>query len=273
MTETLLIEHQNGIRLGSFLLLLAVLVGLEGLSPRRARPVPQAKRRFVNAALLLLGALALRLLPSLLPVGVALQVQARQLGLLPWLSLPWSAQALITIVALDFVVYLQHVLLHKAPLLWRVHRVHHTDVVMDVSTGLRFHPLEILLSALLKAAAVVVLGAGALAVLCYEVLLNAAAMFTHSNLHLPARLDALLRWVFVTPDMHRVHHSQHRFETDSNYGNLLSCWDRCFKTYVPAPRDGHTGMRIGLRYARDAASQTLAAQLWLPFRGEAKEAD
>ena len=188
-----------------------------------------------------------------------------RVGILPQLPLPVIVQGMVAILALDFILYWQHVLTHKVPVLWRVHRVHHSDLAMDATTGLRFHPLETVLSMGLKTTAVILLGANALTVLCYEILLNAAALFTHSNLRLPETVEKYLRWLLVTPDMHRIHHSTVCQETDSNYGNFLSCWDRWCNSYRADPGTNHVDMCIGLDYARTPESQTLSAQLALPF--------
>lgn len=269
MEQTALIEHHAALRLACFCLLLLLLAGLEYRFPR----VPDTRRGrwLVNAALLLIGILILRLAPALTPVAVALQVNAAQFGLLPGLPLPAMLHALLVIVLLDCLIYWQHVLLHKAPLLWRAHQVHHADLQVDVSTGLRFHPLETVLSAGLKSLAVLLLGADALAVVCYEILLNAAAMFTHSNVRLPAGLERGLRRILVTPDMHRIHHSLLVAESNSNYGNLLSCWDRWFGTYTPAPQRRYASMPVGLSYAREQREQKMLAQLGLPFSTQPRE--
>lgn len=263
MEKTALIEHHAALRLACFCLLLLLLAGLEYRFPRA--PDQRRGRWLVNAGLLLIGTLILRLVPALVPVAVALQVNATQFGLLPGLALPGPVHGLLVIVLLDCVIYWQHVLLHRLPLLWRAHQVHHADLQVDVSTGLRFHPLETVLSAGLKSLAVLLLGADALAVVCYEILLNAAAMFTHSNVQLPAGLERGLRRILVTPDMHRIHHSLLVPESNSNYGNLLSCWDRWFGTYTPAPQHHYATMPLGLSYVQEQRQQKLLAQLGLPF--------
>jgi sterol desaturase/sphingolipid hydroxylase (fatty acid hydroxylase superfamily) len=172
------------------------------------------------------------------------------------------------VIALDFVIWLQHVMVHAVPVLWRLHRVHHADPDFDLTTGVRFHPIEIVLSMLIKFATIVVLGPPVLAVVIFEVLLNASAMFNHGNLHLPAALDRALRWFIVTPDMHRVHHSVEDDETNSNFGFCLSWWDRLFGTYRGQPRAGHVGMTIGIRGHSDPREVTrLPGMLMLPFRG------
>jgi sterol desaturase/sphingolipid hydroxylase (fatty acid hydroxylase superfamily) len=202
-------------------------------------------------------------------VGVALLAETRQWGLFQSIPAPeWLAIA-ASILILDLVVYLQHVLFHAAPALWRLHRMHHADLEFDVTTGLRFHPVEIVISMLIKMGLVAALGAPALAVLIFEVLLNATSMFNHGNVRMPAALDAVLRWFVVTPDMHRVHHSIVPRETNSNFGFNLSCWDRLFGTYRRAPAAGHEGMTIGVEQFRDPRELRLDRMLAQPWRGEA----
>jgi sterol desaturase/sphingolipid hydroxylase (fatty acid hydroxylase superfamily) len=174
----------------------------------------------------------------------------------------------LTLLLLDLAIYVQHVLTHAVPALWRLHRVHHTDLDLDVTTGVRFHPFEILLSVLYKIALVVALGAHPLAVLIFEVLLNGSSLFNHANVRLPAMLERWLRLIWVTPEMHRVHHSVLRRETDSNYGSCLSLWDRLFGTYVAQPQAGHDRMTIGLEAFRTPAEQSLWSLLMQPVRRE-----
>jgi sterol desaturase/sphingolipid hydroxylase (fatty acid hydroxylase superfamily) len=201
---------------------------------------------------------------------MALFAQAQGWGLFNTYAVPAWAAIAASIVALDLAIYLQHVLFHAVPALWRLHRVHHADLDFDVTTGARFHPLEIVLSMLIKFAAIAVLGAPAVAVLVFEVLLNALAMFNHANVRIPAPIDRALRVVLVTPDMHRVHHSIEGDETDSNFGFNLSLWDRLFGTYRAGPRAGHEAMTIGIREFRDPGQcATLPGMLAIPFRGAA----
>jgi sterol desaturase/sphingolipid hydroxylase (fatty acid hydroxylase superfamily) len=183
-----------------------------------------------------------------------------------WVVPAWAAVP-IAVIALDFVIYLQHVLFHAVPALWRLHRMHHADLEFDVTTGARFHPIEIALSMVIKLTIVAALGAPALAVLIFEVLLNATAMFNHSNVRLPAWVDHVLRWMVVTPDMHRVHHSVVVRETNSNFGFNLPWWDRLFGTYRDQPAAGHERMTIGVEEFRDPAEQRLDRMLSQPFRG------
>jgi len=211
---------------------------------------------------------------ELAAVGVALTAEQQGWGLVHWLQVPLWLAVPLCVVALDALIYFQHRLFHAVPWLWRLHRMHHADLELDVTSGLRFHPLEILLSMAIKVAAVVVLGAPALAVLLFEVILNATSMFNHGNVRLPRRLDRWLRLVVVTPDMHRVHHSWLRHETDSNFGFNLPWWDRLFGTYRDQPEQGHLGMTIGLEQFRDPGELRLDRMLLQPWRPpEASEAD
>jgi len=251
-------------RVAVFALLLAVLAWAEWRWPRhRARP-DRRHRWPVNLGFGVAGALSLRLLMPWLAIDAALWARQHHVGLLQalpaWLAVP------LTLVALDLVIYAQHRLMHRVGWLWRLHRMHHSDLALDVSSGVRFHPLEILLSMALKIAAVLALGAAPAAVLAFEILLNGFAMFTHANLALPAWLDRPLRWLVVTPDMHRIHHSLRRDEHDSNYGFNLSCWDRLFRSYREAPRQPQATLPLGLDRFRDKPEQRFGALLLQPFR-------
>jgi sterol desaturase/sphingolipid hydroxylase (fatty acid hydroxylase superfamily) len=264
--QTLVLGNEMAIRLGCFAAVLAVMTAWEIWLPRRARAAGRGRRWSANFGLVAIDGAILRLLFPLAAVGAAALAKDKGWGLLNVLeTAPWLAVA-ITVVALDLAIYAQHVAFHKIPALWRLHRVHHSDVDLDVTTGLRFHPLEIVLSMMLKAAIVIALGAPALGVIIFEVVLNALAMFNHANVYLPPRSDRILRRLVVTPDMHRVHHSIHRDETDSNFGFNLSVWDRLFATYRAEPRDGHEEMTIGLdtfRTSRDGALHRLLIQPFL----------
>lgn len=269
--DAFLLSHEPSIRAGAFLVVLAVMAVAEAASPRRRREIPRLLRWTNNLALVLLDTLIVRLVFPVLAVGVAVAAQTQGFGLFNQWAVPGWFAVLASIVILDLVIYLQHVLFHAVPALWRLHRVHHADVEIDVTTGLRFHPIEILLSMTIKLAAVAALGAPPVAVLLFEVILNAMAMFNHSNLELPERLDRLLRLVVVTPDMHRVHHSIERVETDSNYGFNLSLWDRLLGTYRAQPAAGHRGMTIGIERFRDRREAWLDRMLTQPFRDPAPE--
>ena len=256
------------IRMGVFGGLL-VLFGLwEYLAPRRKRRVSQSARWRTNLALVVIDSVALRLVALVVPllaVGAAADAGALGWGLLNQFVLPGWLELLLALLILDFAIWAQHLVTHKVPLFWRFHRVHHADRDMDVTTGVRFHPVEIAASMLLKVALVYGLGPSPLAVLVFEVLLNGTALFNHANLALPGRVDAALRLVLVTPDMHRVHHSALRKEHDSNYGFSLSLWDRLFHTYRASPALGHDGMTVGLQWQADQP-QRLGWSLLLPFR-------
>src|SRR5262245_35467785 len=264
------LSHQSAIRLGAFGGVLALMALWEFFAPRRRLITSRPVRWASNLGLVVLDAVAVRLLLPLGAVGMALVARERGWGLFNNLPLPgWLAVAL-AVVALDLVIYLQHVLFHAVPLLWRLHLVHHADLDFDVSTGVRFHTLEILLSMGIKMAAVVLLGAPAVAVLLFEVLLNATSMFGHGNVRLPAWLDRVLRLVVVTPEMHRVHHSVRWRGTNSNFGFNLPWWDYLFGTYRAQPAAGHEGMTIGLQQFRDERQVERLDQLLLfPLVGEA----
>jgi sterol desaturase/sphingolipid hydroxylase (fatty acid hydroxylase superfamily) len=240
----------------------------ELLAPRRRLTLSRPVRWLSNLGLVVLDNLAVRLLVPAGAVGAALLAEQHGWGLFHNLLLPEWLVVVLSVVALDLVIYLQHVVFHAVPLLWRLHMVHHADLDFDVTTGVRFHTLEILLSLGIKLVAVVLLGAPAVAVLIFEVLLNATSMFSHGNVRLPARLDRLLRLVLVTPDMHRVHHSTDPRETNSNFGFNLPWWDYLFGTYRARPAAGLDGMTIGLEQYRDARrADRLHWMLLLPFIG------
>lgn len=258
-----LVSQEAAVRLTVFLAFFAVIVVLQRLSPRR--DVPGGWRRSAtNIALVVVGTLVLRLGFPLLAFDLALRQEANGAGLLN----AWPAWLGVTagILVLDLAIYWQHRILHKVPLLWRMHRVHHADTGFDVTTGLRFHPFEIAFSMLIKLGLIALFGIPALAVVVFEILLNAGSLFTHANVSLTGPPERRLRWFVVTPEMHRIHHSVHRDETDSNFGFHLSLWDRVFRSYKAEPRDGHRAMSIGLADYRSDTEQTLPALLVNPFR-------
>ncbi len=261
-------ENEALIRLIVFLSLFAILASLEALAPRRIRSQPRSTRWVTNWGVTLLNTFTLRLMAFAMPllaVGAALDAEAQGWGVFNVLALPLWLETIAVVLILDFAIWLQHLITHKVPLLWRLHRVHHADVDMDVTTAIRFHPVEIALSMLLKIGLVYLLGPAAIAVVLFEILLNGTAMFNHANLALPTKFDRALRRVLVTPDMHRVHHSVHRHEHDSNYGFALSIWDRMFGTYIAQPAAGHDAMKVGLQWQDDRPSK-LSWSLALPFR-------
>ena len=257
------------IRLGAALSVFAVMALWEVFSPRRAMLVGRARRWPSNLGILVLDALLVRLLIPVAAVGVAVIATQRGWGLLN--ITPWPAwlEMLAGFLALDLAIYAQHVAFHKVPVLWRLHRMHHADLDIDVSTGLRFHPIEIILSMLIKIAVVILIGVPPIAVVAFEVVLNATSMFNHSNAAMPSWLDRIVRLVVVTPDMHRVHHSVLRHETDSNFGFNLPWWDRLFGTYRPQPEAGHDRMTIGLPAFRDREELRLDRLITQPFRDDA----
>ncbi len=248
--------------------LLVLFAGLEAWAPRRARVLPRAGRWITNLAMTVLNTLALRAVTVAMPflaVGAALDAWTHQWGLFNRLEWPVFWEIGLSLVLLDLAIWVQHLITHKVPLFWRFHRVHHADRDFDVTTAVRFHPVEIVASMGIKIGLVYALGPQAVAVVLFEVLLNGAALFSHANLRLPPWLDRSLRWVIVTPDMHRVHHSVIRAEHDSNYGFALSLWDRIFRTYRAEPEAGHDGMIVGLEW-QDERPAKLGWSLWLPFR-------
>ncbi len=262
-----MLTHEPAIRLVAFLAVLAIMALWEMLAPRRNREFPQFLRWSNNFALVIIGTLLVRLTFPIVAVGMAVVAQERGWGLLNVLRAPGWVAFVVSVIALDMAIYCQHVMFHAVPPLWRLHRMHHADLEFDVSTGVRFHPVEILLSMAIKLAAVACLGPPASAVLVFEVLLNATSMFSHSNVRIPPAIDRVLRRVVVTPDMHRVHHSIHPYETNSNFGFNLPWWDRLFGTYRAQPRDGHEQMTIGLEQFRTRRELWIDRLLIQPFRG------
>ena len=252
------------VRLAAFASVFALMAAWELAAPVRRRRLPRAKRWSANFGLIVLGSVLLRLVLPTSAVALAALAHQEEWGLLNRFALPDWAAILLGVLFLDFAIYLQHVLFHAVPALARLHAVHHADPDFDLTTGIRFHPIEMLLSALIKFAAVVALGAPVLAVLVFEVLLNGTAMFNHANVALPPWLELWVRRLIVTPDMHRIHHSVIESERNSNYGFCLSVWDRLLGTYTRAPRGE---LDIGLAAWRDPAEvATLGGALGLPFR-------
>lgn len=252
------------IRLAFFFAVLAVVAVWEIIAPRRALTDNKGRRWVANLSMVVIDTAAVRLLP-VLPVGMALISQERGWGVLNIIMMPTWIKFALAVAALDFVIYLQHVLFHFLPILWRLHRMHHTDLDIDVTTGNRFHPIEIVISAGIKLGAVALIGPPAAAVVAFEVALNATSQFNHGNVRMPETLDRWLRRVVVTPDMHRVHHSVIPHETNSNFGFNLPWWDRLCGTYRPQPEQGHIAMSIGLKEFRDPTALTLPKLLIQPF--------
>jgi sterol desaturase/sphingolipid hydroxylase (fatty acid hydroxylase superfamily) len=268
MTDNLL-ANEPAIRLGLFLAVLAAMAVWEVAAPRRRREIPRLIRWTNNLGVVAVDTVLVRLAFPVVAVGLAVFASEQGWGLLNALELPFWLVFVLSVLALDLAIYLQHVMFHAVPALWRLHRMHHADLEFDVSTGLRFHPLEILLSMGLKLAVVAALGPPAIAVLVFEVLLNATSMFNHGNVRLPERVDRILRLLVVTPDMHRVHHSIHPAETNSNFGFNLPWWDRLLGTYRPQPREGHQAMTIGIEQFRTRRELWLDRMLIQPLRGPA----
>jgi len=260
---------ETAVRLAFFFGLLAAMAAWEGLAPRRQLSQSKAVRWYSNLGIVALSTLVLRATLPVAPFAVARIAAERGWGVLNLMEMPTWLAFVVAFVALDLAIYLQHVLFHAVPALWRLHRMHHADLDFDVSTSLRFHPIEILISVLIKMAVVVLLGAPALAVLAFEVVLNATSMFNHGNVRLPGAWDRWLRWGVVTPDMHRVHHSIVAGETNSNFGFNLPWWDRLVGTYRAQPAAGHDAMTIGIEMFRDPGALHLHRMLVQPFRGAA----
>ena len=256
------------IRLSLFFGVLVAMAIWETRMPRRKRMVPRGRRWFANLGIVALNTVLVRILLPTTVVALAVYARANGWGLLNlrplslWMTVP------LTVIVLDFVIYLQHVMFHAVPLFWRFHRMHHVDLDFDCTTGNRFHPIEIFISMVIKLSAVAALGAPPVGVLIFEILLNGCATFNHSNVFVPLHVDRMLRWFVVTPDMHRVHHSVEEAETNSNFGFSLPWWDRLCGTYCAQPRKGHDGMTVGLNSFRDPEQcHSLPRMLLLPFQG------
>jgi sterol desaturase/sphingolipid hydroxylase (fatty acid hydroxylase superfamily) len=258
-------ENEIAIRLISFIFIFILVAFWEIRMPRRAPTTSKKWRWFTNLSIIAINPLLLRLVFPVLAVGMARMALANGWGLLNHFAMPGLIALVVGIIALDLVIYLQHVMFHAVPILWRLHMVHHADLDYDLTTGLRFHPIEIVLSTVLKLTIIVALGPPAASVIVFEILLNGMAMFNHGNIKLPPSADRLLRLLVVTPDMHRVHHSVISRETNSNYGFNLSIWDRMFGTYLAQPSKGHQDMIIGLAQFRDPKRLTLPWLLMLPI--------
>lgn len=267
--EQLILAYERQIRLGLFVGVFVIVALWELAAPRRVLKLSRQQRWTANLGIAVINTVLVRLVFPTAAVGMAALSAERGWGLLNNFEVPFWLAVPLAVVALDFVVWLQHVMVHAVPVLWRLHRVHHADLDYDLTTGARFHPLEILLSMGIKFAAIVLLGAPVVAVVMFEVLLSACAMFNHGNLRLSASVDRVLRWFLVTPDMHRVHHSVEDDESNSNFGFNLTWWDRMFGTYQAEPRAGQVGMTIGIRSHTDPKEVSrLPGMLVMPFRGK-----
>jgi len=265
--EATLLQYESIIRLTVFAGLFAALALWEWRLPRRVLTVIKLRRWIANAGVVIIYTVLLRLLFPAAAVGAAFFAQQHGWGVFHYLNWPYVVEFLLATLVLDLAIYLQHVMVHAVPLFWRFHRMHHADLDFDVTTGARFHPVEILFSMCLKFAVIFMLGPPLLAVVFFELLLSSTALFNHSNISLPDKVDRWLRLFVVTPDMHRVHHSVHSDETNSNFGFNIPWWDRLFGTYRAQPRDGHVDMTIGLpAFRSQAESASLMGMLLLPFR-------
>jgi sterol desaturase/sphingolipid hydroxylase (fatty acid hydroxylase superfamily) len=259
-------QNEIIIRLTAFFGIMSTLMLLETIVPRRQLAIPRLHRWPSNISIVFLNSLLTKLIMPMSGVAMAVFVQNQQWGILSILNPPFWLNVTIAVVLLDMAIYFQHVMFHALPLLWRLHRMHHTDMEFDVTTGNRFHPLEIIISMLIKYSIIILLGPPPLAVIIFEVALNGTAMFNHANLRLPISFDKYLRLFVVTPDMHRVHHSIAKDETNSNFGFNLPWWDRLFGTYRAQPKLGHKNMVIGLSYPRsEKQCQSLLGMLLTPL--------
>ena len=266
--ETFLLSHEPTVRLAVFLGIFAIIAAWELAAPRRVLRESKSLRWTHNLALTMLNIVLVRVALPVVAIGVAALAAERGMGLLNLFHVPHPLAILLSVLALDLAIYLQHLMFHAVPLFWRLHRVHHADLDFDVTTGARFHPIEIGLSMLIKFAVILALGPPAVAVLVFEMLLNASSMFNHGNVRFPAAIDRVLRRVVVTPDMHRVHHSIDPRETNSNFGFSLPWWDRLFGTYRAEPQAGHEAMTIGIDRFRAPRELWLDRMLLQPFRSE-----
>ena len=267
-----ILNHQTAIRLGSFFLVLVGMGIWEALAPRRVRRLSRLSRWPHNIGIVLVNTLLVRALFPIAAVGLAFYGQSRGWGVLSGVHIPLWILVPLCVVVLDLAIYLQHVMFHAVPLLWRFHRMHHADLDFDVTTGARFHPVEIILSMIIKFAVIIALGPPAVAVLAFEVILNATSMFNHGNVRIPSVIDRVLRCFLVTPDMHRVHHSVEDDETNSNFGFSLPWWDRLFGTYRDQPRAGHEEMTIGIHgFNEPRVCDRLPGMLMIPFIGNVSD--
>lgn len=260
-------ENEASIRLGFFFGILIIMALCELIAPRRVLTTSKAVRWMSNLGIVFVNTAIVRFVSPVLAIPMAAITQEKGWGLLNYLNLPEWFAVLVGVLILDCVIYLQHVMFHTLPILWKLHMMHHADLDFDVTTGTRFHPIEILISMMIKVSAIAVIGPPVMAVLIFEILLNGTAMFNHSNFRLPLGIDRYLRLLVVTPDMHRVHHSVTIRETNSNFGFNFPWWDRLFGTYRAQPAAGHEGMTIGLSQFREPKRLTLPWMIALPFIG------
>ncbi len=257
---------ESEFRLAAFVFVFFVMAVWEHFKPRRENNQQRKQRWPINLGLMVLGAILVKIALGAIVYESALIAEEKNIGILNIFGLSSLFTGVLTIILLDLTIYGQHVLAHKLPLLWKLHQVHHTDLVYDTTTGVRFHPLEIFFSLGVKVVAVFIIGADPSVVILFEIILNTCAVFNHANVNLPLSIDKQLRKIVVTPDMHRVHHSVYRNETDSNYGFSISIWDRIFGTYNDQPKDGHINMKIGLEYARKNEDVNFKELILFPFK-------
>ncbi len=267
MTE-FVITNESTIRMAFFVGIFLIVALVELMVPRRALTTSKKTRWFGNIGIVFINTFLLRLLFPAGAVGISVWIGRQGWGIFNLIQWPFWVEVVLTVIILDFVIYMQHVMFHAVPVLWRLHMMHHADMDYDLTTGTRFHPIEIIISLGIKAVAITVLGAPAVGVIIFEILLNGTAMFNHGNFFVPLGLDRVLRLLVVTPDMHRVHHSVFPNETNSNFGFNLPWWDRLFGTYRSQPTKGHEQMTIGLNQFRDPSRLTLPWMLVLPFIGK-----
>jgi sterol desaturase/sphingolipid hydroxylase (fatty acid hydroxylase superfamily) len=258
-------ENENLLRLGFFILALALLAMLEKALPKRVMKIPRKTRWTRNFSLIIIDTILVKILIPFTLAGMSIYAANNNSGLFNIISINPVVSVILSFIILDLLIYLQHVAFHHIPLLWRMHKVHHIDEEIDVTTGLRFHPLEILFSYFIKSSLILLLGAPVIAVIIFEIVLNTSSMFTHSNLNLPKKMDKYIRFIFVTPDMHRVHHSTIENETNSNFGFNFSIWDKIFRTYKEQPKDGHLKMKIGLNGYEDFKKNGLIRLIKTPL--------
>lgn len=263
--KELFFEYETVIRLGSFLGLFALFALWEIASPRRKLLELRRFRWINNFGLIIISSVLVRFIFPTAAVGIALLVEENHWGFLYSFGLPFPVHFFAAFILMDLSLYFQHIMFHALPLFWRFHRVHHSDLDCDITTGLRFHPFEMVISILIKFVTIASIGAPVIAVVIFEIILNAAAMFTHSNIKMTKSIESLLRWFIVTPDMHRIHHSLNVYETNNNFGFFISIWDRFFGTYLKQPEKGHENMQIGLKNFRKGRWQDLRWLIYLPF--------
>ena len=256
------------LRLTFFLSILIILIMAEILLPKKKRIHNRKDRWITNGLITLINTASVNIVHIAIPliaIVAAIDVSNGKMGLFNIINFPIWIEIILTVIILDFIIWGQHLLSHKIPFVWRFHRMHHTDRDLDVTTAVRFHPFEIIFSMFIKITSIYILGASAIAVIIFEIMLNGMAMFNHANLRIPLRIENILRKFIVTPDLHRIHHSIYIDEHNKNFGFSLSIWDKIFKCYLDQPRDGHKDMKLGLKWQNDKPTK-LGWSLWIPFK-------